>query len=275
MLIRAGYNITFDLPFQTAMLLRLNVHPSRVDDLRSPDIVQTDPSLAASAFIDQFGNRVTRLDAPPGVVSFRNDFLIYDPGAPDEAPPSGPRTPVARLPDETLIFLIASRYCDSDALADFAWSKFKTYTDGAELVHAICDFAHSQIAFNYQLASPLRTASDALREGVGVCRDFAHLAVALCRAMNVPARYCTGYLGDIGVPLDPAPMDFSAWFEVFLGGRWYSFDARHNKPRIGRIVMARGRDAADVPISHSFGVANLVGFEVTTLEADEAVAPMG
>ena len=269
MIVRAGYNIAFQCPAQTSMLLHLNVHSSRVDDLRSPDIVGTEPNIATSAYLDQFGNRVTRVDAPPGVISFKNDFRIYDTGLPDESPPDAPLTPVARLPDEALLFLIASRYCDSDNLLNFAWSKFAGVSGGAVLVKTICDFVHSHIEFSYARASPFRTASDSLREGVGVCRDFAHLAVALCRAMNVPARYCTGYLGDIGVPPDPAPMDLSAWFEVFLNGRWYTFDARHNTPRIARIVMARGRDAADVPISNAFGVANLLRFDVTTQEAPE------
>ena len=181
-----------------------------------------------------------------------------------------PLAPINALPSEVLVFLLASRYCDSDNLADFAWSQFHGIGGGARLVQTICDFVHDRIRFDYSLANPKRVASDGLREGVGVCRDFAHLAVALCRAMNVPARYCTGYLGDIGVPPDPAPMDFSAWFEVFLNGRWYSFDARHNTPRIGRIVMGRGRDAADVALSTAFGQAPLQHFEVTTYE--EAVA---
>ena len=168
------------------------------------------------------------------------------------------------------MFLLASRYCDSDKLATFAWGQFAGIGGGQRLVQAICDFAHGRIRFDYQLASPFRSASDAFNEGVGVCRDYAHLAVALCRAMNIPARYCTGYLGDIGVPPDPAPMDFSAWFEVYLNGRWYTYDARHNHPRIGRIVMARGRDAADVALTTAFGPAPLTRFEVTTYE--EALA---
>ena len=178
-------------------------------------------------------------------------------------------TPIADLPDEVLLFLVSSRYCDSDNLADFAWSKFGTISGGYRRAQAICDFVHSKIRFSYPDARSTRSASDALREGVGVCRDFAHLAVALCRCMNVPARYCTGYLGDIGVPIDVNPMDFSAWFEVFLDGRWWTMDARHNHPRIGRIVMCRGRDAADVAISTAFGDANLKRFEVMTDEKVE------
>ena len=266
MLIRAGYDIAFQCPAQTSMLLQLNVHPSRVGDLRSPDVVRSDPNLAMGAYLDHFGNRVTRVDVPPGLVAFSNRFVIHDSGLPDETPPETPAAPIARLPDETLVFLISSRYCDSDNLGNFAWSMFGSIAGGAGRVRAICDFVHGNIRFSYPDARANRCASDSMREGVGVCRDFAHLAVALCRCMNIPARYCTGYLGDIGVPRDPAPMDFSAWFEAFLDGRWYTLDARHNHPRIGRVVMARGRDAADVALSTAFGVANLARFEVLTEE---------
>ena len=187
-------------------------------------------------------------------------------GKPDETLPDVQTTPVADLPDDAMLFLVSSRYCDSDKLADFAWSRFGKLFGDSRLVQAICDFVHAKIRFSYPDASPTRCASDSMHEGVGVCRDFAHLAIALCRCMNIPARYCTGYLGDIGVPIDVNPMDFSAWFEVFLAGRWYTMDARNNHPRIGRIVMGRGRDAADVAISTAFGVANLARFEVVTEE---------
>ncbi len=266
MLIRAGYDIAFQCPAQTSMLLQLNVHPSRVGDLRSPDVVGSDPNLAMGAYLDHFGNRVTRVDVPPGLVTFSNRFVIHDSGLPDETPADAPATPIARLPDETLVFLISSRYCDSDNLTNFAWSMFGSIAGGYGRVRAVCDFVHGKIRFSYPDARPNRCASDSMREGVGVCRDFAHLAVALCRCMNIPARYCTGYLGDIGVPIDPNPMDFSAWFEAFLDGRWYTFDARHNHPRIGRVVMARGRAAADVALSTAVGVALLARFEVVTEE---------
>jgi len=266
MLISAGFDIAFECPAQTSMLLQLNVHPSRETDLRSPDMIKSDPPLAMSAYLDLYGNRVTRVEVPPGLVTFSSRLTIQDSGEPDEAPPDTAFTPIGRLPDEVLLFLVSSRYCDSDNLADFAWSMFGGITGGYGRVRAICDFVHSKIRFSYPDARPTRCASDSMSEGVGVCRDFAHLAVALCRCMNIPARYCTGYLGDIGVPADPNPMDFSAWFEVFLDGRWYTMDARHNHPRIGRIVMGRGRDAADVAISTAFGVAKLVRFEVVTDE---------
>jgi len=266
LLIHAGFDIAFQCPAQTPMLLQLNIHPSRVDDLRSPDVIRSDPDLAMSAYLDSFGNRVTRVDVPPGLVTFSNRFVIHDSGEPDETPPDTELTPIVRLPNEVLLFLVSSRYCDSDNLGDFAWSMFGGISGGYKRAQAICDFVHSKIRFSYPDARPTRCASDSIREGVGVCRDFDHLAFALCRCMNVPARYCTGYLGDIGVPVDINPMDFSAWFEVFLDGRWYTMDARHNHPRIGRIVMGRGRDAADVAMSTAFGVANLVRFEVVTDE---------
>ncbi|MCW2273335.1 transglutaminase family protein [Rhodoblastus acidophilus] len=264
MLIEAGFDIAFDCPAQTPMLLQLNVHPSREPDLLTADQIRSDPSVPQSAYVDLFGNRVTRLDVPPGHVTFSNRFTIADSGEADPTPPDSPLTPISALPDATLLYLTSSRYCDSDKLSDFAWAHFGKIAGGAARVQAICDFVHDTIRFSYPDARPTRCASDSLDEGVGVCRDFAHLAIALCRCMNVPARYATGYLGDIGVPPDPAPMDFSAWFEAYLEGRWYSFDARHNRPRIGRVVMGYGRDAADVPLTTAFGVATLARFEVVT-----------
>ncbi|MGL4325767.1 MAG: transglutaminase-like domain-containing protein [Beijerinckiaceae bacterium] len=269
MLIRCGYNISFDCPAQTSMLLLLNVHPSRSEDLRAPDVIKTKPDIPLSSYHDAFGNIVTRAEIPPGEITFYNDFTVYDSGELDERPMDTPLTPVSQLPNDTLLFLIASRYCDSDNVSNFAWSKFANLGSGRRTVEAIVQFAHDHITFSYADARPTRTASDALRERIGVCRDYSHLAISLCRAMNIPARYATGYLGDIGVPPDGLPMDFSAWFEVFLNGRWYTFDARHNRQRIGRIVMARGRDAADAALTTSFGMANLKKFEVTTYEMTE------
>ena len=266
MLIEAGFTIAFECPAPTPMLLQLNVHPSRSGDLRSQDAITSDPPLPMNFYFDHYGNQVTRVEVPPGVVTFQNSFEIGDSGEADRIPPSHDLTPISQLPDDVLLFLVSSRYCDSDALADFAWSKFGSIGGGYARVKAICDFVHSHIRFSYAEASPMRSAADAMRERVGVCRDFAHLAVALCRCMNIPARYATGYLGDIGVPVDVNPMDFSAWFEVYLDGRWWTMDARHNHPRIGRILMGRGRDAADVAITTAFGVANLVHFEVITDE---------
>jgi transglutaminase-like putative cysteine protease len=266
MLIEAGYNISFECPAQTPMLLQLSIHPSRDADLLTPDSIKSDPPLGMRSYIDHFGNRVTRVEAPAGLVAFSNRFVIHDSGEPDETAPDKQMTAIDDLPDDVLLFLLQSRYCDSDSLADFAWSNFGMMSGGRQRVQAICDFVHAKIRFSYPDARPTRSASDSMHEGIGVCRDFAHLAITLCRCMNIPARYCTGYLGDIGVPVDPNPMDFSGWAEVFLDGRWYSIDARHNHPRVGRIVMGRGRDAADVAISTAFGIAKLAHFEVVTQE---------
>jgi transglutaminase-like putative cysteine protease len=204
----------------------------------------------------------------------RNDFLIADRGLPDEVAIEARQLEVGDLPDDMLVYLLGSRYCDTQKLSALAWSLFGGVTPGWQRVQAICDYAHDRICFGYEHARSDRTASEGHEERVGVCRDFAHLAVTLCRCMNIPARYCTGYLGDIGVPVDPTPMDFSAWFEAYLDGRWFTFDARHNHPRIGRILMARGRDAADVAISTSFGAAQLAGFAVTTVEISESALPL-
>jgi transglutaminase-like putative cysteine protease len=268
MLIEAGFDIAFECPAATPMILQLSIHPSRDADLLTPDGIASDPFLPMRSYLDLFGNRVTRVEVPAGLVTFSDRFVIQDSGEPDETPPDVRTAPIGDLPDETLLFLLASRYCDSDKLADFAWSQFGKLS-GALCVQAICDFVHSKIRFSYADARSTRCASDSMHERIGVCRDFAHLAIALCRCMNIPARYCTGYLGDSGVPVDINPMDFSAWFEVFLAGRWYMKDARHNHPRIGRIVMGRGRDAPDVAMSTAFGVANLVRFEVVTQEQVE------
>jgi len=268
-IIRAGYNIAFHCFQETPINLLLSVHPSRAQHVIGEHVIKFSPDVPAHDFADMFGNVCTRIVAPPGRIDISNDFLIEDSGLPDEAAPGARQIPVAELPDEVMVYLLGSRYCDTDKLSNLAWSLFGGITSGWELVQAIVDYVHNRITFGYQFARNDRTASEGHAEQIGVCRDFAHLAVALCRCMNIPARYCTGYLGDIGVPQDPAPMDFSAWFEVYLDGRWYTFDARHNTPRIGRIVIARGRDAADVAISTSFGTANLLNFEVITHEVTD------
>lgn len=268
MLIRAGYRITLECWTPTPVHALLNVHPDRVRDLRTPDVVSATPPTPLQKVRDAFGNDLIRTVLPAGETTLSNDFLIFDTGEPDEVAPHARQLPIDALPDDALQFLLPSRYCDSDVLSDLAWANFSTY-EGWARVQAICDFANATIRFDYQQARSTRCASDSVRERVGVCRDFAHLAITLCRAMNIPARYCTGYLGDIGIPPVDYPMDFSAWFEVFLEGRWYTFDARHNTPRIGRIVMARGRDAADVAITHSFGSSRLTEFTVITDEVQE------
>jgi transglutaminase-like putative cysteine protease len=262
--IRAGYEITYTSPQPTPMTLLLTVHPSRARDMLTPGPITFSPGVTPRTFVDPFGNVVTRITAQPGHTTIATDFRIADSGLPDPVVPDAVQHAIEDLPDEAMPFLLGSRYCETDRLSDLAWSLFGATPLGWPRVQAICDFVHRHIVFGYQYARSTRTAWEAYQEGVGVCRDFAHLAVALCRCMNIPARYCTGYLGDIGVPVSDAPMDFSAWFEVYLGGRWYTFDARHNQPRIGRILIGRGRDATDVPISNSFGTTSLSQFAVVT-----------
>jgi transglutaminase-like putative cysteine protease len=264
--IRAGYEISYDCAQPTPMLLMLNPHPSRGKDLRTPAEIRFDPVISASNFEDHFGNICTRIVAPAGRLSVSSSFVIADSGVPDEVALSATQHLVSDLPNEQLVYLLGSRYCETDRLSETAWALFGNTPPGWARVQAICDFVHNHITFDYQAARPNRTAWETYQEREGVCRDFAHLAVTFCRCMNIPARYCTGYLGDIGVPPVDYPMDFSAWFDVYLSGRWFTFDARHNRPRIGRILMARGRDATDVAISTSFGPAELAGFEVITEE---------
>ena len=273
MLIRIGYDIELAVATPMALIYLLRVHPSRRDDLVSPENVQVSGGLLPEEYIDSFGNHCGRVNVPVGMPTVRitNDALIRDSGALDDINPNARQHDPTELPFSTLQFLLPSRYCEVDSeLLPFAWNQFGGTTPGVARVRAICDFVHQHLRFNYKTARPTRTALDAFREKEGVCRDFTHLAVTLCRCMNIPARYTTGYLGDIGVPPVTGPMDFSAWFEVFLGDRWYTFDARHNARRIGRIVMARGRDAGDVPITMCFGPSSLVRFDVIT---DEIVDP--
>jgi transglutaminase-like putative cysteine protease len=267
--IRAGYDIAFKCFQKVPMLLMLSVHPSRQQDLLTEHAIRFSPNAEARDFRDAFGNVCTRVVAPPGLIEIRNEFLIADRGLPDETNVQAEQWPVGDLPDDALMYLLGSRYCDTQKLSDQAWAMFGGIAGGWQRVQAICDYVHDRIQFGYRHARCDRTASEGHDERIGVCRDFAHLAVTLCRCMNIPARYCTGYLGDIGVPADPTPMDFSAWFEAYLDGKWFTFDARHNHPRIGRIVMARGRDAADVAISTSFGSAHLANFKVITQEVSE------
>ncbi len=273
MKIRAGYDIALQLAQPTSIVFMLRMHPLRRRDLISDDVMHLSSCISHDEYYNSFGNICTRVHAPAGELRISADFLIRDNGMPDPVAPDARQADIDRLPSTALQFLIPSRYCDSDKLLAFAWSRFGTTRPGWERVQAIVDYVHQHITFGYHHARATRTASEGHSERVGVCRDFAHLAIALCRAMNIPARYCTGYLGDIGVPKDPAPMDFSAWFEVLLDDRWYTFDARHNVPRIGRMLIARGRDAADVAISTSFGNTDLKRFVVVTDEVDEAIEP--
>ncbi len=270
MQIKIGFDIVYECTQPTPMVLMLNVHPSRQQDLEAPDRLQLTPDVSARSYLDSFGNICTRLAAPAGQLRICTDTIINDAGTPDPVVPDAKQHEIADLPDEALRFLLASRYCETDKLVGTAWALFGQTQAGWPRVQAICDFVNGRINFGYPHASAIRTAADALSDRRGVCRDFAHLAITLCRCMNIPARYCTGYLGDIGVPRDPAPMDFSAWFEVYLGGTWYAFDARHNMPRIARILIGRGRDAADVAISTTFGFNVLRKFTVWTDELPAA-----
>ncbi len=266
MRISIGYDLAFNTSTPTPTILMLRVHPSRLGDLSESDRILLDPSIPSQTYRDHFGNIVTRIVIPPGTLAVASRNIVCDGGLPDAVEPDAGQIAVENLPHEALEFLLGSRYCETDRLSDTAWSLFGRLPPGWARVQAICDYVHDRLTFSYPDARSTRTAWEGHQEGIGVCRDFAHLAIALCRCMNIPARYCTGYLGDIGVPALPDPMDFSAWFEVLLEGGWYTFDARHNQPRIGRILMARGRDAADVALSTSFGQARLVDFRVITEE---------
>jgi transglutaminase-like putative cysteine protease len=272
MLIRLGYDLVFDVPREVAVVAMLSVHPSRAADLLEPDDVRVNPPTNVVWYIDSFGNRCSRFIAPAGQIRLSGSTLIRDSGWPDAVNPQAREVPVQNLPDDALRYLLNSRYCEVDRMSNTAAQLFGSFAPGWNRVHAVCSWVHQNVTFGYEFANPMRTALDVFAERRGVCRDFQHLAVTLCRALNIPARYATGYLGDIGVPASPAPMDFSAWFEVYLEGRWWAFDARHNHPRIGRVLMAVGRDASDVAITTSFGTANLLQFSVTTNEVVEATA---
>lgn len=272
MRIRAGFKLTYDCPSPAPMLLMLSVRPERQADLETPAFLSVSPNIPVHQFIDSFGNVCSRIMAPPGRLELSSDFVVHDSGQHEPLPIGAVQHAIEDLPDEALQFLMGSRYCQTDLMSDLAWSLFGGLEPGWKRVEAIVNYAHDRIEFGYHHARATKSAWDAHEERRGVCRDYAHLAVTLCRAMNIPARYCTGYLGDIGVPISDAPMDFSAWFEVYLGGQWWTLDARHNTPRIGRILMARGRDATDVAIATTFGDAQLVGFEVTTDELVEGRA---
>jgi transglutaminase-like putative cysteine protease len=275
MKIRLGYDIAFETPREVAMVAMLHVHPSRVPDLLEPDELETSDGVVKDEYVDSFGNRCTRLVAPPGELRLQASTLIEDSGLPDAVGTDAVEHPVAELPTETLQFLLASRYCEVDLLSPIAHDLFGGIEPGWPRVQAICGWVNWKVEFGYQYARPTKTALDVFAERRGVCRDFQHLAITFCRAMNIPARYATGYLGDIRVPPSDTPMDFSAWFEVWLGDRWWTLDARHNHPRTGRVLMATGRDASDVALTTAFGSATLKKFFVVSDEvpaAEEAPA---
>ena len=262
MRLRLGCEIVCDLPQPTPMIAMLNVHPSRAAFLEHPDRLSVDPPAPLDHYRDGFGNWCTRIAAPPGRLRLHVDGSLHDDGLPDPIFPDAGQSPVEQLPAEALQFLLPSRYCESDKLLDEAWALFGHLPPGWPRAQAVVEHVHNHITFGYHHARNTRTAIEARDERIGVCRDFAHLAVAYCRALNLPTRYCTGYVSDIGQPPPYAPMDFAAWMEVYLDGQWLTFDPRNLTPRIGRVLVARGRDAADVPLTHSFGNAELVSFQV-------------
>jgi transglutaminase-like putative cysteine protease len=271
MLIRLGYDIKFQTSTRVPFVALLNVHPSRRPDLREPDILRTEPAVPVYEYQDSFGNACTRFLSPAGDFRLHNSFLIEDKGEQDPVQIDARQAPVENLPPEVLRYLLASRYCETDLLSNAAFRMFGSTPPGWARVQAICDWVHEHVTFGYSFARSSKSAVEVLADRKGVCRDFQHLAVAFCRCVNIPARYAAGYLGDIGASPADSPMDFSAWFEAYLDGRWWTFDARHNTPRIGRVLMAVGRDAADVAITTSFGTATLTRFTIVTDEVQYAV----
>lgn len=269
MKIRLGYELIYNCPQPTPMLFTLSVHYTRVSDIIIPDQIMSDPPTPLTGYRDNYGNWCSRILAPKGRLRLYTDALIMDNGLPDLINPQARQTPVTELPDDTLIFLLGSRYCETDRLSEIAWRLFENSPTGWMRVQTICNFVNQHISFGYQHARCTKTAWEVYEEKTGVCRDFAHLAITLCRCMNIPARYCSGYLGDMGIPPPYGIMDFAGWFEAYLDGHWYIFDPRNNMPRIGRVLIARGRDAADVPISCCFGPNTLEKFRVRTDEVNE------
>lgn len=270
MKIRLGYEMVYECPQPTPMLLVVNIHYSRMSDIIVPDHIIASPSVPINGYRDNFGNWCNRILAPKGELRLSTDAMVNDSGLPDVVVPDARQTPVTALPDDALVFLLGSRYCETDRLSEIAWRLFAHTPPGWARVQAICDYVHNHITFGYEHARMTRSAFEAYHDKTGVCRDYAHLAVAFCRCMNIPARYCTGYLGDIGTPKPWGTMDFAAWFEAYLDGTWYTFDARNNTPRIGRVLLARGRDASDVAIATTFGPNTLKHFLVRTDEVIEA-----
>ena len=269
-LLKVGYDFTYECPARTPMVLLLNIHHSRASDIIVPDHLTVTPSVPVETYRDAYGNWCSRLVAPAGTVRLTANAIVRDSGQPDVIVPAARQHAVEDLPSETLQFLLPSRYCETDLLSQMAWDLFAGTPEGWPRVQAICDFVHDRVTFGHEHARSTKTALDTFNERTGVCRDFTHLGIALCRAMNIPARYCTGYLGDIGTEPPYSAGDFSAWFEAYLDGHWYTFDPRNNIPRIGRVLIARGLDAADVPLSHTFGSTTLTNFLVWTDEIDES-----
>jgi transglutaminase-like putative cysteine protease len=270
---RIGYELIYDFQQPTPIILVVNVHYSRISDVVVPDCLITQPSIPINTYRDTFGNLCSRALAPAGRLRLAADGVIRDSGRPDEVAPAAGQNSVEDLPAETLVFLLGSRYCETDLLSERAWQLFSGTAPGYPRVQAICDYIHNHIAFNYETSRATRSAAETFKERTGVCRDYAHLAIAFCRCMNIPARYCTGYLSDVGTPPPFPPGDFAAWFEAWIGGRWHLFDPRNNVPRIGRVLMARGRDASDVAITTTFGPNTLESFRVWTDEIPDGELP--
>jgi transglutaminase-like putative cysteine protease len=264
--IKCGHELVFELPAPTPMLLMLYTHPVRAVSLRHPDRLTIEPYIPVQDFFDTYGNRCGRIVAPAGNLRIYSENVINDNGCLDLVNPAAQQHAVGDLSSEVIQFLLASRYCEVDRFSDIAFKLFGQTPPGWARVQAICDWVHNNVFFGHQFARPTKTAWDVYTEHTGVCRDFTHLAITFCRAMNIPARYATGYLGDIGIAPMPAAMDFSAWFEAYLNHQWYTFDARFNTPRVGRVLMARGRDAVDVALTTSFGHADLKSFKVWSSE---------
>ncbi|MEI6233059.1 MAG: transglutaminase family protein [Planctomycetota bacterium] len=262
MFIQCGHEVVFELRAPTPMLLQLYIHPTRSQNLNQPEAIRIDPPMPIMDYYDSFGNRCGRILAPAGRLCLSNDNVVFDNGEKDFVHTFAKQHTIGELPVDAMPFLLASRYCEVDRFSDIAFQLFGQTQPGWARVQAICDWVHSNVLFGYQFARPTKTAWDVYTERTGVCRDFQHLAITFCRALNIPARYATGYLGDIGIPALPSPMDFSAWFEVYLDNVWYTMDARFNTPRVGRVLMGRGRDAVDCALTTSFGHAELKSFRV-------------
>ncbi len=273
MQLRTGYELIYSFPQPTPIILVVNIHYSRASDIIVPDLLITEPPIPITGYRDTFGNLCKRVLAPAGRLRLTADAVVRDSGRPDEMVSAAGQDSVQDLPEDTLVFLLGSRYCETDFLSETAWQLFSGTPPGHPRVQAICDYVHHHIAFSYQNARATRSAAEVFKERTGVCRDYAHLAVAFCRCMNIPARYCTGYLSDLGTPPPFPPGDFAAWFEAWIGGRWHLFDPRNNVPRLGRVLMARGRDASDVAIATTFGPNTLQSFKVWTDEIPEGAAP--
>ncbi len=274
MQLRTGFELVYHFPQPTPIILLVNIHDSRAHDVVIPDHLTTEPAIPISGYRDAFGNRCNRVMAPAGRLRLTTDSVVRDSGLPDARDFGAWQDTVQDLPEEVLVFLLGSRYCETDFLSATAWQLFSGIAPGYVRVQAICDYVHGHIAFNYQNARADRSAAGAFNERTGVCRDYAHLAIAFCRCMNIPARYCTGYLSDVGTPPPYGPGDFAAWFEAWIGGRWHTFDPRNNVPRLGRILMARGRDACDVAIATTFGPNELESFRVWTDDLPDGEVPV-